>query len=70
MALGREKLLPYLLSRVTTFFPSNCVLNWARAHEQIEQGFEHAAQQAAEKGWAETGWILQDSDAVEWGWSP
>lgn len=53
MALSREELLPYLLTRVMTWFPSNCVLKWAGSHQQMGKSFHQADQQMTEKGQAE-----------------
>ena len=53
VGLGRGELLPYLLPRVMTHYPSNCVLKQAGSHQQVGKGFRHAAQQATEMGQAE-----------------
>lgn len=52
VALGREELLPYLLPRVMTCSPSNCVLKWIGSHQQTGKGFQHAGQKATEVGQA------------------
>jgi len=66
VALCREELLPYLLPRVMTCSPRNCVLTRAGSHQQMGKGLQPAAQQATGMGTGRaTGWMLQDSDAVQ-----
>lgn len=65
VALGRQELLPYLLPRVMTRSPSNCVLKRAGSHQQMGKGFQHAAQEATDMEQAERQAGFYRTDAVE-----